>query len=137
MSSNAQKIIGTTIVFNSYTIGEVTDIGRATMTRNEKKIVTTDSDDDDADFLSQDIERGTLSLTVVYDGSVGDAWSQLESDFAASTEANLVVTYRNGSIKTVLAKVINLDTAGGAADGGHAEFGVTFRLLGRVTKTAA
>jgi hypothetical protein len=137
MSTDAIKVIGTTVSFNGNPLGRVVDVGRSTMSRNEQKIVTCDSDDDDAEYLSTDADRGTLAFTLNFQGMVADTWSTLNTAWAAETEGTLLVTFRNGATKSTTAKCISLETPGGAADGGYYQYGCTFRLIGTITYTPA
>jgi hypothetical protein len=129
------KVWGTTMSFHGYFIGEVEDVGRSTQTRNQIKIFTCDSDNESAEYLSSGIERGQLALQCVYDGTTAGTYYNLQTDFDADTLDTLLITYKNGSTKSISARVINLETAGGAADGGHMVFTVTFQLSGTLTYT--
>ena len=137
MATKAMKIWGTTVEFNGYLIGEIEDVGKANQSRNQIKIFTCDSEDESAEYLSSGIERGQLQLQVVYDGTVGGTEALLQTDFDADTSATLTITYKNGSKKAITARIINLETPGGAADGGHAVFNVTFQLSGALANTPA
>lgn len=137
MATKAMKIWGTQVSFNGYSIGEIEDVGKAPQARNLIKIFTTDSEDESAEYLSSGIERGQLALQCVFDGEVGGTAALLQADFDAGTTATLEITYANGAVKSIDALIVNLETAGGAADGGHAQFNVTFQLSGTLTYTPA
>ena len=135
MTTNAMKIWGTTATFNGSLVGEIEDVGKATQSRALIKIFTTDSANESAEYLTSGIERGQLTLQCVYDGEVAGTFSDLQTDFDAGTKATLLVTYKNGSTKSVTAMIVNLETPGGAADGGHAQYSVTFQLSGTLAYT--
>ncbi len=137
MATKAMKIWGTTVSFNGNTIGEIEDVGRANQTRNLIRIMTTDTVNERAEFLASGIDGGQLTLQVVYEGQAGGVYANLLTDFNAGTVATLLVTYKNGSSKSVNAIIANLETAGGSPDGGHGQFSVTFQLSGDVTYTPA
>jgi hypothetical protein len=135
MATKAMKIIGTKIKFGEYYLDEVTDVGRGRQVRNQKKIVSCDSEEDNADYLDLDIERGTIDFTFVYEGEIGGTYDSLQEDFDSGEIKTLEVTYKNGSKKSFLAKIVALDTAGGAAEGGHAEGSVSFQRQGPIDYT--
>jgi len=137
MATTAMKIWGTTATFNGNLIGEIEDVGKANQSRNLIKIFTTDSTNESAEYLSSGIERGQLTLQCVFDGDVAGNFYNLQTAFDAGTEGTLLITYPNGSTKSITALISGLDTAGGAADGGHAQFSVTFQLSGTLTYTPA
>jgi len=137
MATTAMKIYGTTATFNGNLIGEIEDVGKANQSRNLIKIFTTDSTNESAEYLSSGIERGQLTLQCVYDGDVAGNFYNLQTAFDDGTSATLLITYANASTKSITALISSLDTAGGAADGGHAQFSVTFQLSGTLTYTPA
>ena len=137
MATKAMKIWGTKVQFHGYYIGEIEDVGKSTQTRAQIKIFTCDSEDESAEYLSSGIERGQLALQVVYDGIAAGTYALLQADFDNDVLDTLEITYKNGSKKSISARIINLETAGGAADGGHAIFNVTFQLSGTLTYTPA
>lgn len=125
MSTNASKVVGSTINWGGVKIGEVTDVGRQTMTFNEKKLVTTDG----TNYIDQDEDRSQLALSVIYDGLVGGVWAMLKTDYDARTEKTLEIIKPDGSKDSRTARIASLDTPGGAADGGHYEYSVAFRAV--------
>jgi len=135
MATKAMKIWGTKVNFNGYFIGEIEDIGEGDQSRNLIKIFTCDSADETAEFLTSGIEPGQLSFRCVFDGEVGGTYALLLADFKAGTIATLEITYKNGAKKSINAMIIKHPTAGGAAEGGHAIFNVTFQLSGSLTYT--
>ena len=137
MATTAMKIYGTTATFNGNLIGEIEDVGKANQSRSLIKIFTTDSTDESAEYLTSGIERGQLTLQCVYDGDVAGTFYNLQTDFDAGTSGTLLLTYANNSTKSITALIANLETAGGAADGGHAQISVTFQLSGTLTYTPA
>jgi len=137
MATTAMKIYGTTATFNGNLIGEIEDVGKANQSRNLIKIFSTDSTNESAEYLSSGIERGQLTLQCVYDGDVAGNFYNLQTAFDDGTSATLLITYANASTKSITALISSLDTAGGAADGGHAQFSVTFQLSGTLTYTPA
>ena len=137
MAITAMKIYGTTATFNGNLIGEIEDVGKANQSRNLIKIFSTDSTNESAEYLSSGIERGQLTLQCVYDGDVAGNFYKLQTAFDDGTSATLLITYANASTKSITAVIASLDTAGGAADGGHAQFSVTFQLSGTLTYTPA
>jgi hypothetical protein len=130
------KVWGTTAMFNGYYIGEIEDVGRANQNRNLIEIFTTDSANERSEYLTSGIAPGQVTFECVYDGTSTGTYEQLQTDFDAGTSATLTVTYKNGSTKSITALIVNLETAGGAAQGGHAAFSVTFQFSGTLTYTA-
>jgi len=135
--TKAMKIWGTSATFNGYSIGEIEDVGKATQSRATIKIFTCDSVDESAEYLTSGIERGQVTLQCVFEGEVGGTFANLQADFDAGTKATLLLTYKNGAKKSISALITSLETPGGAAEGGHAQFSVTFQLSGTLTYTPA
>lgn len=135
--TRAMKIWGTTVTFNGNTIGEIEDVGRAGQARSLIKIFTCDSANESAEYLTSGIERGQITFTCVYRGDEPGTYENLQTDFDAGTSATLLITYANGSTVSVSALIVNLEVAGGTADGGHAQYSVTFQLSGTLTYTGS
>ena len=135
--TKAMKIWGTQVQFHGYKIGEIEDVGKASQSRNLIKIFTTDTVDESAEYLSSGIERGQITFQCVFEGEAGGTYDLLQADFDDDVKATLEVTYKNGAKKSIDALIVNLETAGGPADGGKAGFGITFQLSGTLTYTPA
>ncbi len=137
MTTKAMKIWGTTVRFNGNLVGEITDVGKAGQSRKLISVFSCDSASESMEYLSSGIERGQLTLGIVFDGEVGGTDATLQTAFDADTSGTLLITYKNGATKSITARVISLETAGGAADGGYAQENVTFQLSGALTNTPA
>jgi len=135
--TKAMKIWGTTVKFNGNFIGEILDVGKANQSRNQIKVFSTDSSQESAEYLSSGIERGQISFNIVFDGEVGGTDATLQTAFDDDTSGTLEITYKNGAKKSITARVINLETAGGAPEGGFAQESVMFQLSGALTNTPA
>ena len=135
--TKAMKVWGTGLVFNGYSLGEVEDVGRASQNRNLIKIFTCDSANESAEYISSGIERGQITFQMVYYGDAEGTADKLQDDFDAGTKADLVATYKDNSTRTIDALITSLDLPGGAAEGGHLQYSVTFQLSGTLAKTAA
>jgi hypothetical protein len=133
--TKAMKIWGTTAHFGDYYIGEIEDVGKAAQSRSLIKIFTCDSEDESAEYLTSGIERGQLTLQCVFEGEVAGTFASLQEDFDDGETRTLEITYKNGAKKSIDAMIVNLETPGGAADGGHAQYSVTFQLSGTLSYT--
>ena len=136
MPATPVKVWGTTVQFNGYMIGRIKSVGRASQARDQEEIFTCDSEDENAEYLSKGITRGQVALDMLYDGVAAGTDASLQNDFDDDTDATIEFTYKNGSKKSLTAKIIGLDMPGGEA-GGVMEYSVSFQLSGPLTNTPA
>ena len=131
--TKAMKIWGTTVSFGGVAIGEIKTVGKGKRKRDIIEVFTTDSTDEQVEKISSGIDNGQLTLGVVFDGEAGGAYETLNTDFVAGTTKTLLITMKNGSTFSIDAFVAEMETPGGEAKGGMAEYEVTFELSGDIT----
>ena len=137
MATNAMKIWGTTAVFNGSSVGEVRTVGRGKRKREIIEVFSCSSPGEAVEKLSSGINEGQITLGCYYDGDVVGAYKTLDTAYAAGTSGTLTLTFGNGSTISATAIIVELDTPGGEAKGGVAEFDVTFDISGAWTMTGA
>lgn len=135
--TKAMKVWGTAVTFHGYSIGEIEDVGKAAQSREVIEIFTCDSANESSEYLSGGITRGQITFQCVFDGETSGTFYNLQTDFDADVSDTLLITFKNGAKKSIAAKIVNLETAGGAAKGGHMQYSVTFQLSGAMTYTPA
>ena len=128
------RALGTTISFNSKTIGALTSIGEITPDSEELDATTLDSQGGYREFLQGFKDSGEVTLSGYYDKT--DVGQQA-----------LITGYGNGEVKAVVITFPNLNggasfnayvksfTLGAADVDGIVGFGATLRISGAVTTT--
>ena len=135
MATKGMKIWGTTGVFDGVTIGEITNVGEGTRTRELIEVFSCDSADEAVEKLSSGRDEGELPLTCIYDGEVAGSYHSLDTKFAAGTSGTLTITFKNLSTMSATAIIRTLGTPGGPARGGIATYNITFSISGAWTHT--
>lgn len=135
MTTKAMKVWGSTVTFDGVSIGEIIDLGRGNPTRNIIRVFTTDSDDEAAEKISSGVEPGQVTFRCVYDGEIAGQYHQLHTKFWAGTIGTLLRTYSNGATVSASAIIANIESPGGAAEGGVQEYSITFDISGALTHT--
>ncbi len=135
MATKAMKIWGTTVSFDGVTIGEIKTVGKGKRKREIIEVFTTDSANEQVEKISSGINNGQLTLGVVYDGEVAGVFKQLDTKFVAGTVGTVTLTMKNGSTLSFSALIGEMETPGGEAKGGMAEYEVTFEISGTITVT--
>lgn len=135
MATKGMKIWGTVVEFDGVTIGEIKTVGKGKRSREIIEVFSTDSVDEAVEKLSSGINNGQLSLSVIYDGEVAGIYKQLDTKFVAGTSGTVTITMKNGSTLTFTAIIASLETPGGEARGGIAEYEIVFEISGGITVT--
>ena len=135
MATKGMKIWGTTGIFDGVTIGEITNVGEGSRTRELIEVFSCDSANEAVEKLSSGIDEGELPLTCIYDGEVAGSYHSLDTKFAAGTSGTLTITFKNGSTMSATALIRMLGTPGGPARGGIANYNITFAISGAWTHT--
>jgi len=133
--TKAMKIWGTTAVFDGTTVGEIKTLGKGNRKREIIEVFTCDSADEAVEKISSGINEGQLTLGCIYDGEVAGTYKSLNTKFAAGTSGTLTITMKNLSTLAASAIIVEINTPGGEAKAGVAEYEVTFDISGAWTVT--
>ena len=127
MATNAHMFLGSTLSFNSQTVGEVISVSGTFMTRNKTTILTCDSTNGVAEQLQGSGQPGDLTMTCIYDPTNGGSYNDLMTAIAAGTEAAITFTYPDGTTLVAASGCI-MDLGIPAAGGPDGEITVDLTL---------
>ena len=139
MATNAIKAWGTTVSFDGVTLGEVTGISGSGSSRNIIRVFTCDSANETADKIAGGIDAGTITVGLIYWGSATGPYKTVDSKKNTGVLGSLVITYKDGSIRTGSALIQNVgEPSFSDPEGAIVAFDVTFDCSGEmeITDTA-
>ena len=103
-------------------------------TCNAVPIFSTDSADGFVEKIAGQLDDGEITLDLVYDGSNGGTYNDLNTAYLAKTVTTLAITYSDTTTFTNTAAFItNLDKPGFSAADGEVRGSVTFAYSGLST----
>ena len=128
------RALGTTISFNSKTIGALTSIGEITPDSEELDATTLDSSGGYREFLQGFKDSGEVTLSGYYDKA--DAGQQaLITGYGNGEVKAVVITFPNSNGGATFQAYVKSFTLGAADVDGIVGFGATLRISGVVTAT--
>jgi len=128
MATNAEILLGTTLEYNSKTIGEVISAGGTFLSRNTTQVVSADSTNGVAEGITGIATPGTLDITCILDPTAAGGYNTLAAAIEAATEAAATFTMTGTdtiSGTKVLVTSLDLPTAGGPDDAITCSFSLT------------
>lgn len=127
------RALGTTITFNSKTIGSLTSIGEITPDSEELDATALDSQGGYREFLQGFKDSGEVTLSGYYDkADLGQ--KELITGYGTGTVSAVVITFPSAGGASFQAYVKSF-TLGAADVDGIVGFGATLRISGAVTTT--
>jgi len=128
------RALGTTITFNSETIGSLTSIGEITPDSEELDATTLDSTGGYREFLQGFKDSGEVTLSGYYDKA--DAGQQeLIAGYGTGDVDEVVITFPNSAGVATFDAYVKSFTLGAADVDGIVGFGATLRISGAVAAT--
>ncbi len=128
------RALGTTISFNSKTIGALTSIGEITPDSEELDATTLDSQDGYREFLQGFKDSGEVTLSGYYD-KTDDGQQALITGYGNGEVKAVVITFPNATGGATFQAYVKSFTLGAADVDGIVGFGATLRISGVVTAT--
>lgn len=125
------KGLGTTLVFNSATVGGLTSIGEITPDSEEIDVTSLDSSGGYREFLQGFKDSGELAVTG-YHNKTDAGQVALRAGYASGDVDACTITFPDSSTVTFNAYVKSF-TIGAAEVDGAVGFGATLRISGAVT----
>ena len=129
------RALGTTITFNSETIGSLTSIGEITPDSEELDATTLDSANGYREYLQGFKDSGEVTVSGYYD--MADLGQQaLITGYGTGDVDAVVITFPNSSGGATFDAYVKSFSLGAADVDGIVGFGATLRISGAVTPTA-
>lgn len=128
------RALGTTITFNSKTIGSLTSIGEITPDSEELDATTLDSSSGYREFLQGFKDSGEVTLSGYYNKTdLGQ--QELITGYGTGTVSAVVIAFPNSAGGATFNAYVKSFTIGSADVDGIVGFGATLRISGAVTTT--
>lgn len=134
MSTNAISGYGATLVFNSNTIGEIMSVS-GSRSRTAIEILTCDSTNQAMEVIAGAMNEGEVTFSIIYDGSSGGVYNDLNTDYQAGTSATATITYSDTSTHAGTAIITNLGAPAFGSPDDPVACDVTLRFSGKCTYT--
>jgi len=128
MATNAEILLGSTLSYNSKTIGEVISAGGTFMTRNTTWVYSADSTGGVGEGIAGVATPGTLDITCILDPTALGGYNTLSAAIEAATEAAATFTMPGTDTLTgtkVHVSNLSMPTAGGPDDAITCSFSLT------------
>lgn len=127
------RALGTSIVFNSATIGDITSIGEVAVNSDEIDVTALDSASGYREFLQGFKDSGEVALTGLFDKADAGQLA-LRTAYANGTAYATVITFPDSSTVSFSSYVKGFSVGAAEVDGAVG-FGATLRITGAVTVT--
>jgi len=128
------RALGTTITFNSETIGALTSIGEITPDSEELDATTLDSQGGYREFLQGFKDSGEVTLSGYYDKD-DDGQQALITGYGNGEAKAVAIAFPNSTGGATFQAYVKSFTLGAADVDGIVGFGATLRISGAVTPT--
>lgn len=134
MATNAITALGTTLTFDTETLGEVQSL-TGNRTCNVVDVLSVSSTNSTIEKLAGAINEGDITVHIVYDGSAAGIYNVMNTKFIARTNATLLLTLSDTSAFSGSAIMSSLGVPGFGVSDGFVELDISFALTGQVTFT--